>query len=104
MQHLLNDNINLCDIDIKKELYNNVIVTGGNSLLGGFVPKLQQKLTEVVAPQKSKFISFPFAIERRFSAWIGGSILASLSSFQGFWVGKQEWTESGGVILEKKCA
>jgi actin-like protein 6A len=104
LHHLLNDNINLCDIDIKKELYNNVIVTGGNSLLGGFVPRLQQKLAEVVTPQKCKLISFPFPIERRFSAWIGGSILASLSSFQGFWVGKQEWTEFGPSILEKKCA
>lgn len=104
LHHLVNDNINQCDIDIKKELYNNVIVTGGNSLLDGFVPKLQQKLAEVVTPQKCKLITFPFPNERKYSSWIGGSILASLSSFQSFWVGKPEWTELGGAILEKKCA
>ena len=61
IHHLINDNINMCDIDIKKELYNNLIVTGGNSLLGGFMTKLQAKLTETIAPQKCKLISFTVA-------------------------------------------
>lgn len=100
----MNDNVNQCDIDIKKELYNNIIVTGGNSLLGGFITKLQGKLSDVMSPQKAKLISFPFPIERKFSTWIGGSILASLASFQSFWVGKQEWSEAGISIIEKKCA
>jgi actin-related protein len=99
IHHLVNDNINQCDIDIKKELYNNIIVTGGNSLLGGFMTKLHTKLTEVMVPQKAKLISFPFPMERKFSTWIGGSILGSLASFQSFWVGKQEWSENGISII-----
>lgn len=66
--------------------------------------KLQTKLSEIMTPQKAKLINFPFPIERRFSTWIGGSILGSLASFQSFWVGKQEWTEAGISIVEKKCA
>lgn len=34
------DSINSCDIDIKKELFSNIIVTGGNSLLNGFCSRL----------------------------------------------------------------
>jgi actin len=73
-------------------------------MLGGFSTKLQAKLSEITAPQKAKYISFPFPNERKFSTWIGGSVLASVASFQSFWVGKQEWSESGISIIEKKCA
>ena len=90
---------------MKKELYSNMIITGGNSLMNGFIGKLQGKIGEVApANVKLKVITFPFQIERRFAPWIGGSIVASLSSFQSFWVGKEEWKEHGDVIFEKKCA
>jgi len=41
--------------------------------------------------------------ERRFGAWIGGSILASLGSFQQLWISKQEYEESGKSQIERKC-
>ena len=44
LHHLIHDNINQCDVDIKKELYGNMIVTGGNSLVGGLINKLQARV------------------------------------------------------------
>lgn len=44
------DSINRSDIDIRKELLSNIIVCGGNTLLNGFVEKMQQKVSEA-APQ-----------------------------------------------------
>ena len=41
--------------------------------------------------------------ERKFSVWIGGSILASLSTFQQMWISKQEYDESGPAIVHRKC-
>ena len=41
--------------------------------------------------------------ERKYSVWIGGSILASLASFQSMWVTKQEYDESGASIVHRKC-
>ncbi|MHC0039877.1 hypothetical protein [Pseudoneobacillus sp. C159] len=41
--------------------------------------------------------------ERKYSVWIGGSILASLSTFQQMWISKQEYDESGPSIVHRKC-
>ena len=49
---------------------------------------------------KVKVIAPP---ERKYSPWIGGSILASLSTFQQMWISKQEYDESGPSIVHRKC-
>ena len=42
-------------------------------------------------------------VERRFSVWIGGSILASLGSFQQMWMSKAEYQEHGAGLINKKA-
>merc|ERR1719259_1214459 len=49
---------------------------------------------------KIKIIAPP---ERKYSVWIGGSILASLSTFQSMWITKEEYDESGPGIVHRKC-
>ena len=41
--------------------------------------------------------------ERKYSVWIGGSILAFLSTFQQMWISKAEYDESGPSIVHRKC-
>lgn len=41
--------------------------------------------------------------ERKYSVWIGGSILASLSTFEDMWITKAEYDESGPAIVHRKC-
>ena len=41
--------------------------------------------------------------ERKFSVWIGGSVLASLATFQSMWITKEEFDESGAGIVHRKC-
>ncbi len=41
--------------------------------------------------------------ERKYSAWIGGSILASLSTFKQMWISQQEYEETGPSIVHRKC-
>ena len=53
-----------------------------------------------VAALPSQIIAPP---ERKYSVWIGGSILASLSTFQQMWISKQEYDESGPSIVHRKC-
>jgi actin-related protein len=50
-----------------------------------------------------KLVAANFANERHHAPWIGGSILASLGSFQQLWVSKREYEEQGAQIIEKKC-
>jgi len=86
----------------KKELYNGIIVTGGTTLIPGIIDRLQKELNELLT-SKYKLIAPSFAAERKFSTWIGGSILASLGSFQQMWMSKAEYEEHGRSLVEKKC-
>jgi len=96
--------VGMCDIDIRPGLYGSVIVVGGNTLLNGFTDRLNRDLTSKTPPSmRLKLIYSSVTSERRFSSWIGGSILASLGSFQQKWISKQEYEESGKSCVEKKC-
>lgn len=102
--HVVTTSVGMCDIDLRPSLYGNVIVTGGNSLLQGFSERLNRDLS-AKTPQsmRLKIISASGSGERRFGAWIGGSILASLGSFQQMWISKQEYEEGGKSQVERKC-
>jgi actin len=93
-----------CDTDVKKEMVGNILVTGGNSLLYGLVSRLSARIQEAVPSSvKAKVVTLPFPAEKKYSQWIGGSILGCLASFQSLWVGEREYREQGPVVLDKKC-
>ena len=52
---------------------------------------------------RPKLINPNASVERRYGAWIGGSILASLPTFQHTWISKQEYEEDGKCQIERKC-
>ncbi|KAF3423625.1 hypothetical protein E2986_12475 [Frieseomelitta varia] len=90
-----------CDVDIRKDLYANTVLSGGTTMYPGIADRMQKEIT-ALAPStiKIKIIAPP---ERKYSVWIGGSILASLSTFQQMWISKQEYDESGPGIVHRKC-
>merc|ERR1712156_4932 len=90
-----------CDVDIRKDLYANTVLSGGTTMYAGIDDRMQKELTALAPPtMKIKIIAPP---ERKYSVWIGGSILASLSTFQQMWISKQEYDESGPSIVHRKC-
>ncbi|KAE8746210.1 hypothetical protein FOCC_FOCC007082 [Frankliniella occidentalis] len=90
-----------CDVDIRKDLYANNVLSGGTTMYPGIADRMQKEIT-ALAPStiKIKIIAPP---ERKYSVWIGGSILASLSTFQSMWISKDEYDESGPGIVHRKC-
>jgi len=105
LPELVSETIRGCDTDMRRELWGSIIVSGGGSLLPGLVERLHGRLNELV-PQlsmKVKVIAPTGPQERRFSVWIGGSILASLGSFQQLWMSKQEYDEQGAAGIQRKC-
>ncbi|KAJ8416606.1 hypothetical protein AAFF_G00324840 [Aldrovandia affinis] len=102
--HVVTTSIGMCDIDIRPGLYGSVIATGGNTLLQGFTERLNRELSQKAPPSmRLKLIASNSSMERRFSPWIGGSILASLGTFQQMWISKQEYEEGGKQSVERKC-
>jgi len=90
-----------CDVDIRKDLYANTVMSGGTTMFRNIDQRLKNEL-ESLAPQAMtiKIVAPP---ERKYSVWIGGSILASLSTFEEMWVTKEEYDEAGPGIVHRKC-
>uniref|UniRef100_A0A2K6PKS7 Actin alpha 1, skeletal muscle n=1 Tax=Rhinopithecus roxellana TaxID=61622 RepID=A0A2K6PKS7_RHIRO len=95
------DGIMKCDIDIRKDLYANNVMSGGTTMYPGIADRMQKEITALApSTMKIKIIAPP---ERKYSVWIRGSILASLSTFQQMWITKQEYDEAGPSIVHRKC-
>ncbi|CAE7029506.1 act22 [Symbiodinium sp. CCMP2592] len=90
-----------CDLDIRRDLFSNIVLSGGTTMFPGLGERMTKELT-VLAPAtvKIKVVAPP---ERKYSVWIGGSVLASLSTFQQMWISKDEYDESGPNIVHRKC-
>jgi len=90
-----------CDVDIRKDLYANIVMSGGTTMYEGLAARLEKEMISLApSTMKIKVVAPP---ERKYSVWIGGSILASLSTFQQMWISKQEYDESGPSIVHRKC-
>lgn len=89
------------DIDLRKDFYSNIILSGGTSMFSGLAERATKELMNIVpSTMKVRVVAAP---ERKFSVWIGGSILSSLASFQSMWISKQEYDETGPGIVHRKC-
>jgi actin len=89
-----------CDAEIRNYLYGNVILCGGTTCLKGFADRMQRELV-ALAPSKTK-VWICAAPERKYAAWIGGSILASLSTSEGIFISRSEYDECGPSIVHRK--
>ena len=91
------------DVDVRKDLYSNIVLSGGSTMFPGIAERLTkevQKLAPQTMSSKIKVIATP---ERKYSVWIGGSILSSLNNFQGMWITKAEYDDAGPQIVHRKC-
>ena len=90
-----------CDVDVRKDLYANIVLSGGSTMFPGFADRMLKEIIMLVPnDMKVNVIAPP---ERKYSTWIGGSILASLPTFQSMWFSKEEYDESGPSIVHTKC-
>jgi actin len=90
-----------CDVDVRKDLYANVVLSGGCTMFQGTAERLNKEVSALApSSMKIKVVAPP---ERKYSVWIGGSILSSLSTFQTMWISKAEYDESGPSIVHRKC-
>jgi actin-related protein len=95
------ESIMKCDVDIRRDLYTNTVLSGGTTMFPNIDQRLTKEMTALApASIKVKIVAPP---ERKYSVWIGGSILSSLSTFQEMWISKDEYDESGPGIVHRKC-
>jgi len=100
--HQFADNsIKKCDQDIRKELYKNIILAGGSTMFSGMGERVKKEI-RALAPTMTK-VDYFAPPERKNSAWIGGSIVASLTSFMPMFISRAEYKEEGVDIVNSKC-
>lgn len=95
------DSIMTCDLDVRKDLYSNIILSGGSTMFNGFGERLYKEI-KALAPQtmKVKVIAGP---DRKYAVWRGGSTLSTLSTFAGMWVTRADYDEFGETVVHRKC-
>ncbi|NWX48207.1 ACL7A protein, partial [Steatornis caripensis] len=89
-----------CDADINKKMVGNILLCGGSTMMEGFADRFQTELTRMCPGNNLITAASPY---RKSSVWIGGSILASLLSFQELWVYRSDYEECGPSCIFKKC-
>merc|ERR1719379_3272743 len=95
------ESIMKCDVDIRRDLYTNTVLSGGTTMFKDIDKRMEKEVSALAAKtMKVKIIAPP---ERKYSVWIGGSILSSLSTFEDMWIKKEEYDESGPSIVHRKC-
>ena len=90
-----------CDVDIRKDMYASIVLSGGSTMFPGIADRMLGEMVHL-APSLMK-VKVIAPSERKYSVWTGGSILASLTSFNLMWIAKEEYKESGASIVHRKC-
>ena len=100
IHQLLGSSITKSDLDLRKTLYGNIVLSGGSTSFRGFGDRLLIDVKKC-SPKDTKIkISAPR--ERRYSTFIGGSILAALDTFKKMWVSKKEYDSEGARVIHRK--
>ena len=99
IQDVLLTSINRSDMDLRSTLYSNIVLSGGSTLTPGLGDRLLSEIRSK-APERTR-IRINAPPERTDSAWVGGSVLASLATFKNMWVSRREYEEHGPSILHK---
>jgi actin-related protein len=100
--HLLMFNsIMKTDVDVRKDLYENIVLSGGTTMFPGIGERMEKELTALVPAAIQVSITAP--AERKYSVWIGGSIWASLGSSAELWITKEEYDVTGPSIIHVKA-
>ncbi len=97
-EHIV-ESIKACDVDLRRDLYANIVLSGGSTMFEGLKDRLLKEISELVPENVEVRIIAP--PERQYSVWIGGSIIASLKTFQKMWVSRKEFEEAGPEVIHR---
>ena len=89
--------IEKCDSDLKINLYNNIVLAGGSTVMPGFKERFEDEITKLGEQYAKTDINVYADLHRRHAAWIGGSMLASFSTFKDMTITKEEYENTADI-------
>lgn len=90
-----------CDIDLRRPLLANIVLSGGNTMFAGIAERLTKEL-KALAPAKVT-VNVIASPQRRYLVWMGASIVANLSTFSKMLIWKTDYDDVGPGIVHTKC-
>lgn len=85
--------IHTCDLDFRQDLVRSLVVAGGTSMLPGLAPRLRTELSGLLSAEMARQVDICVDSQRKYAAWIGGSMFASLSTFEQVAITRQEFED-----------
>ncbi|KAJ1515555.1 Actin-like protein [Coelomomyces lativittatus] len=106
IHQLLLESILKSDLDLRPSFFSNIILSGGSTLFKGIGERLlnELKLSVTSKEHKDTKIKIFAPQERKYATWMGGSILASLSTFKKMWVSADEYQEDPDIIHKRSLS
>jgi len=99
---LTHTSVQKSDIDVRRDLLKNIIMSGGTTMYEGIADRLKAEVTGLSAAGSD--VRVIATADRKFAVWKGASTLASLSTFSASWVSKADFEEHGASIIHRKAA
>jgi actin len=108
------ESIALCDESVRRDLANNIILSGGTSMLPGLGDRLQRDLVRkchgdpishnILVVPNSNYREKGYSTQRKYAPWIGGSLMGSFQTYhKTLKITRQEWEENPDMVLSTKC-
>ena len=94
--------IQASDIDVRKDLCKNIILSGGTTMYEGLADRLKEEIVaQLPAGAEVRIIA---SADRKYAVWKGASTLASLSTFESSWITAEDYQEHGAAVVHRKCS
>ncbi|KAL7713283.1 actin [Entamoeba marina] len=100
VHQMIYESVMKCDDDIQNCIFNNIVLSGGNTMLKGFKERFELEIKKLVLPSQGINVNAPD--NRNNSPWIGGSILSLINSFKEQWVPRSDYDEFGPSIVKNQ--
>eukprot|EP00056_Hartaetosiga_gracilis_P021660 m.25623 g.25623 ORF g.25623 m.25623 type:complete len:510 (-) comp9199_c0_seq2:67-1596(-) len=97
VHRMVQESIKSIPIDLKREMYGSIVLSGGTTLLKGFADRLQKELRTITP--NSVEIHIMDSQQRHLAVWRGGSTIASTKGFNFHWISREEYQEYGVELL-----
>lgn len=99
------DSISRCDMDLRKSLLSNVVLSGGSTMFPGFSERLTRELKSNAPLAAQADIRVLKSKDQTSAVWSGGQVFASLRSIQEeTWMTIEDYEEYGASLMHDKIA
>ena len=109
IHNIIHNSIRQCDLRLHKDLYSNIVLSGGSTLFHGLRDRLQREVSALLTRSSKGSVPHGMTVmvaaapDRKHAAWVGGSILSSMPAFRSLWITRDEYDEVGPTMVHRKC-